>query len=361
MAIEAYVATTWDSEVWYYWRNANSGHRVPENYQYFDVDRKKGFELGVPFGKVRTLSNDERPIDGFADWLTGSENRRFTQTIVNRLWTVVFGRTLTGSLTDVSEIQDSDDPELVDFLMRLMVDLDYDQRKFLEVLLSTRAYQRQSSVDASASDVFQSPIVRRMTAEQVWDSFMTLICVDVDAGVFDLPDTSAYDEYAQASTVEEFWEVVNRAVDEDRDYRKRFAAVQKKRREIKQAGGFHPDELKRASELKAPAEAGHFLMEFGQSDRELIDNHWTTGTVPQVLTLLNGPLFERIVAVDSPVMRRVNETKLHREKVRIAYLSVLGREPTFDEIDLMVSACEQRGIERIVWTLLNTTEFLFVH
>ncbi len=46
--------------------------------------------------------------------------------------------------------------------------------------------------------------------------------------------------------------------------------------------------LMRASELEQPAPPGHFLREFGQSERLLADGGVKSGSVPQVLMMMNG-------------------------------------------------------------------------
>ena len=52
----------------------------------------------------------------------------------------------------------------------------------------------------------------------------------------------------------------------------------------------------RAAELPSPAPRGHFLREFGQSDRDLIDNANSDASMPQALVLMNSELFEAILA-----------------------------------------------------------------
>ena len=44
----------------------------------------------------------------------------------------------------------------------------------------------------------------------------------------------------------------------------------------------------RASEVISPAPAGHFLRQFGQSDREIISSSTEEASISQALRLLNG-------------------------------------------------------------------------
>ena len=60
----------------------------------------------------------------------------------------------------------------------------------------------------------------------------------------------------------------------------------------------------RASELQTPAQPGHFLQEFGQSDREISDNANRDASVTQALTLLNGTM-ELFFNKASPLMKNL--------------------------------------------------------
>ena len=106
-------------------------------------------------------------------------------TIAHRLWTRAFGPTLTagyasgalhvmGNLGDPSECSN---PELLARLTTEMVRVKFDLRAFMRTLYNTQAWQRAATTDDVARGqpyYFQGPILRRMTAEQVWDSLVTL-------------------------------------------------------------------------------------------------------------------------------------------------------------------------------------------
>ena len=59
-------------------------------------------------------------------------------------------------------------------------------------------------------------------------------------------------------------------------------------------------------DLPQPAPNGHFLREFGQSDREQIQTSHTDASVPQVLSLMNGFVEDYVLAPASVVMSEVN-------------------------------------------------------
>ena len=58
-----------------------------------------------------------------------------------------------------------------------MKDVDFDLRKFQRIILNTRSYQQQVSMTPLEGEAFrfQGPLLRRMTAEQAWDSIVLLL------------------------------------------------------------------------------------------------------------------------------------------------------------------------------------------
>jgi hypothetical protein len=102
---------------------------------------------------------------------------------------------------------------------------------------------------------------------------------------------------------------------------------------------------------------------FGQSDRELISASSTTGSVPQVLFMFNGPVSHMLLESNSTIYNNVMKKRSVNEGVRSIFLTVLNREPDADELKLGESEVAQRGAAgygNVIWSLVNTREFLFV-
>lgn len=119
----------------------------------------------------------------------------------------------------------------------------------------------------------------------------------------------------------------------------------------------------RAAHLSSPAPNGHFLQMFGQSDRETIENASAEASVPQALNLMNGSDFPALVSSNSFLTWNLRDIESMEDKIDVVYLSLLSREPTAEERDLILSACEQRGdklIDDVVFAVINGQEFLFV-
>ena len=116
----------------------------------------------------------------FAQWLTSKENPRFAKAIANRLWKRALGVGIIEPVDDIRDDSEPENPELMDYLTTIVCKLDFDLKEFQRIVFNTKTYQRQSSPDEPAAGEvyhFPGPILRRMTAEQVWDSLLTLAVV----------------------------------------------------------------------------------------------------------------------------------------------------------------------------------------
>jgi hypothetical protein len=120
--------------------------------------------------------------------------------------------------------------------------------------------------------------------------------------------------------------------------------------------------LRRAAELDMPARPGHFLTEFGQSPRNLIDGSSKIGSVPQVLMMMNGAAQGMLTNNDSLIFKTMEKVKSPSEKVEALFMSVLNRRPTLSEKDIAQRALSSGddGYANMIWALINTREFIFV-
>ena len=135
------------------------------------------------FGHECRPQPGETTLQAYARWMTSKDNPRFTSVIANRLWKRAFGLALIEPLDELMDASVPMIPELQAHLEELMRDLDYDLRAFQRILFNTKAYHRQATREEIAPGIvyhFTGPLLRRMSAEQMWDSFVTLINPDPD-------------------------------------------------------------------------------------------------------------------------------------------------------------------------------------
>ena len=330
---------------------------LPKDYKYDNAKPSDVVEPKALFGSPADMKPGENPRQAFARWATAKENPRFALTLANRLWKQCFG---IGQIEPVDDMMDStvaENPELMTFLESEMKRLNLDMKEYLRIILHSQTYQRQVATEELGPGQpfhFTGPVLRRMTAEQVWDSFLTLAVVKPDE-FRELPAT----ERTKFQGVN--LEKVSAAAIMENENKAGQVDGEKGKREQKYS--YQGLLLARASELPSPVPPNHFLRMFGQSDRELISASSTNGSVPQVLLMFNGPISHMLLEKNTTIYKNVTSHKDPAGGVRVIFLTVLNREPDTDEMNIAkqeVKANGPAGFGNVIWSLVNTREFLFV-
>ena len=428
---------------------------LPADYKYPDAKPGDKIEPKTLFGKDAVIKPGENRLDAFADWMTSPENPRFTTVIANRMWKKAFG---VGLIEPVDEMTDStvaSNPALMDYLGQLMIENKYSLKSFLRVLYNTDTYQRAASTQEVALGEtyhFTGPILRRMSAEQIWDSFVTLSKGNVDDTVDDentrlhqyLGDLSIFLDTIKSKGPEGLVQIAKegrakldanqKKIDEikakldaqkakGKDASEKAKALAKEANTLRKASekdilvallgkdraddlrnGYQPEKpekdkrtkfdrkalenmtkeqrkefLKayqrsnsgkdflglssRASEQPSPARPGTFLRTFGQSDRELIQNASDDASVPQALTLLNGPAAEVFNNPASKLNQAIAKAGSPAQKIATLYQSLLSRAPTASEQAILDTVIQERGdkaVADVTHALITGSQFLFV-
>jgi hypothetical protein len=436
-------------------------------------------------GKI--VKEGQSPVEAYSQWMTSKDNPRFTLVVANRLWKKLFGM---GVIDPVDEITDStvpSNPQLMEFLEKTMKDADYNMKAFLRILLNTQAYQREAytaDVELGVPYHFPGPLLRRMSAEQIWDSIVAMmkdnpdeashqtyletiqgltkiewmdrtinnltpeefvdgakqvaaykheLTADVQAKTAALKgnknDEAAIRAAQQAAKTQrakiyekadeivfndgfkKFAEKVSQdprevakatdpefaaqvlaavrhykripSMDEALDFvlqeqRDAVKAVIEARRErelqewgitakerqvaYRQFANYRDGNVQRASDMRNPAPNGHFLRIYGESDREIVDNSNKDASVMQALTMMNGALFRNLISPFSYISREAQQASSPEDVIDTIYLSTLSRRATTQEKALLTpvvtSGTEGKG--DVLWTVLNTRQFLFI-
>lgn len=333
---------------------------LPHDYAYDDGKPKDRVTTRTIFDPQPVAKPGESPRVTMARWMTSRENPRFTKTIVNRLWKRTFGVGLIEPEDDMRDDTVAENPELMDFLISEMHRLNFNMKEFMRIVYNTKTYQQKSTLaelDPSQQYHFPGPILRRMTPEQVWDSFITLAVTDPnnfqrepaalqgDLLKVDLASVSAEEIY-------------------QRDQMLRRVTGYDYRNEREKSYKHENLLLVRASELpQQPLPPGHFLRQFGQSDRETVQGNFDGGSVPQVLQMFNGPLTHLLLHPKSLMYANVVAQRKQEDQVDTIFLSILARYPSDEERAIAneeIEANGNAGFGNVIWSLVNTREFLFV-
>ncbi|MBM3954062.1 MAG: DUF1549 domain-containing protein [Planctomycetes bacterium] len=337
--------------------------RLPHDYKYDDAAPNDTVAPKVLWGEVPSAAEGADGRERFAAWVTDHDNRQFARTIANRLWKKVMGVGLVEPVDDFRAANPPSHPELLEHLTDLVLELDFDLREFVRVLVSTGTFARRAVVHDPAAGTpfaFPGPALKRMTAEQLWDSILTLVAADP----WDYQRPTA-DAFAAAADLDLAHGKVS-LDDAERAYRRYLSAYgpRQTKLQLQKQYGYQGQVLARASELPTPLPLGHFLRQFGQSDRESIEGGRTVATIPQMLAMFNGPITHAMLERGSVIHGEIVAGD-PRAAVDVIFLSVLSRTPDAEDRRLAIAEITSAdnpatGVGNVIWALLNTREFLFI-
>ena len=354
----------------------------------------------------------------YAMWLTSEENPRFATTIANRLWKQAFGLALIEPVDVIEDNTEASNEELMAYLTDVMIELKFDRKQFLRAIYNSRTYQSvatASDISEPLTHAFNGPIVRRMSAEQIWDSLLALTVPNTDQR----SDGSAYNRKSQINdlvaavsnkeegALDNLIEFTskntkkgkrgsgsrNAAKAKGREMKQAMKSLNKKIQKARVSGNVAEmkalmleraekaqtlksdisGKFSRASELMSPAPAGHFLRQFGQSDRDQIENSNREPAVPQILSMMNG-MIEKQIVKDPNTVLMTNLLKMQGSQdgsrdansigaIDTVFLTMLNREPTRSERQQWqsdIGSDFRSAYGDLIWTLANSNEFIFL-
>lgn len=267
-------------------------------------------------GEYATFTPEDDPRHALVDWMARPDNPFFARVLVNRLWGHFMGRGLVHEVDDMRDSNPPSNPELLDTLAKDFIDHNFDVRHIVKTLVNSRVYQLSSApTDQNKDDRqnFARFYARRLIAEVLLD-----------------------------------------AVDQTTGTKTRFGNIA---------------DSARAVDLPHEGFGSYFLDTFDRPKRVSgCECERSSGaTLAQVLLLANSDELEnkladgngriaKLAASDKPIPDRINEL----------YLSAFTRYPHDREIDTTVKYVEsqddkRKALEDVLWTIVNSKEFLFNH
>ncbi|MBI1918320.1 MAG: DUF1553 domain-containing protein [Planctomycetes bacterium] len=305
-------------------------HLAKEHDRFATVTSPLGTQTSKQFrllgeSKAVDVPKDRDPRLLVAAWMRRPDNPWFARAIVNRVWAHYFGRGIVDPPDNLSPFNPASHPQLLRELCEQFIKQGYDLKWLHRIILTSRTYQQSSQASpANAMDRTNYAYFsyRRLPAEVLLDA-------------------------------------LNQATGTSENLNMKY---------------WHwPDNLKTVEVPFKPAnEFVNFVLEqFGRPARNSAAQcdceRDPSVSILQVLSLANHPrVWQKITDGKGRVARIVKEIKDDGGRIEELFLCTLSRLPGDAEKQaclkyLQKAESVERGLQGVMWGLLNTREFLLQH
>lgn len=309
-----------------------------------DGQRRNFASVSSPLGSQRSeafrllgedapleIEQDRDPRELVVQWLRRVDNPLFAKAIVNRVWAHYMGRGIVDPPDHLSPLNPPSHPELLEELARQFIEHDYDLRWLHGVIAKSRVYQLSStpavgsSLATAAARNFAYFPFRRLPAEVLVDAVN-----QATGSVETFPPKLYLPAGAKAIEV--------------------AGVTQHQNEEAPLSYAFKIfGRPTRSTEVQCDCERD------------------TQATIVQTLYLANHPrVSEKIYAEQgrvAEILKTINDDNQRLEEI---YLMAVGRLPSQAERESCLAYVRQResslrAFQDVLWSLLNTREFILNH
>ena len=250
-----------------------------------------------------------------ADWMTSPSNPWFSRAIVNRVWAHYFGHGIVDPIDDLRVTNPASNEPLLADLSKFFIESKYDLQALTRLILNSRTYQMSGSNAENRSDSqnFSHSQSRAMPAEVLLDAICQVTGV-----------AEKFNGWPEGARAIQMWD--NRM-------------------------------------------PSYFLKIFGRPVRTSVCECERSNepSIAQALHLMNSAEISAKIHSRKGTARKLAMTNLSPEAIiDELYLGLLSRFPSADERNIMMDFFKAEGqqrqgaIEDVMWTLLNTKEFVFI-
>lgn len=265
-------------------------------------------------GEVPDVKGKDRRVV-MADWLASPQNPYFATNLGNIVWAHFFGKGIIDQVDDVRVSNPPVNKELLDELGRRFTEYNYDFKKLVRDICTSRVYQHSTATNETNvkdSRNFSHAALRRVRAEVLLD-----------------------------------------AITQVTDTKNKFQGLPTGARAVQIANG---------------NTSTYFLTAFGRAKRETVCSCEVSiePNLSQALHLLNGDTVNTKMAQGKLVPTRLTEGKTPEQIAEEIYIRCLSRKPTEREAAALKEVVDneqnkQQALEDIFWATLNSREFVFNH
>lgn len=258
----------------------------------------------------------EDPRHRYVDWMAEPDNPFFAKAFVNRMWAHFFGRGLVDPLDDLRVTNPASNEPLLDHLSAEFVRSGFNMRQVVEQICCSSTYQLSS-----------------------------------EPNEFNLDETQNFSRfYPQRMQAE----VLLDAIDQVTAVKTGFSGLPKGTRALQL-----PDE----------GYSNEFLTLFGRPPRESACEceRVAEPSLSQALHTINDSfILGKVTSSKGLTARLATDKRPHEEKLNELFETVFSRPPTDSEIQSAVAYLDSETDQRkaygnLLWALINTKEFLFIH
>ncbi len=269
--------------------------------------------LGAPPATFADM-DDRRQV--LADWMTAPDNPFFARMIANRTWAHYFARGLVEPLDDLRDTNPASNEPLLGALAQHLVAADFDVKSLTRTILNSRVYQLSSASNAS------NQLDGQNFSHAAWKTVPAEVLLDAISQVTDV--SADFDGWPRGYRAMRIW-----------------------------------DNLM----------PSYFFRVFGRPARVSVCEceRGSEPTMAQALHLMNSPELMLQISHRDGLTRRLSDSDRSADEiVDLLYLTAVSRFPSDQEKNLMRQAFQESidrrtATEDIMWTLLNTREFVYNH
>ena len=269
------------------------------------------FLNGDPGGR----NGAEDPRASLAEWMTSPDRPEFAEAIVNRIWGHFFGRGIVDPVDDFKLANPATHPDLLAALAEDFRDGGYDLRQLMRRIVRSRVYQLSSVPNAS--------------------------------------NRTDRTNYARAHPRPLDAEVLLDAISQVTGVPERF--------------GTKPEGTRAINLVSSDMYPSRFLDLYGRPNRQMVPQRKVEASLGQALHLLAGPTYtDKLSGEGSRIGRLLAAGASNAEIVEEFYLAALSRFPTAEELGELEGWIEGqdsrlKAVEDLVWALVGSREFAYVH
>lgn len=251
-----------------------------------------------------------------ADWMASPKNRFFSRMIANRVWAHYMGRGLVEPIDDMRATNPATNEPLLDALADHLVENKFDLKALTRAILNSRAYQLVTLTNASNARDEQN------FSHAYWKPLPAEVLLDAISQATETPER--FNGWPEGYRAIQVWD--NRM-------------------------------------------PSYFFRIFGRPQRVTVCEceRGNEPSIAQSLHLMNSPeTVRKIRHRDGRAARLAKSDLTSQQIIEQLYLATLSRKPTKPESELMQLAFDEAkdrriAAEDILWTLLNTKEFIYNH